>query len=187
MIRNLLAAAVVAALAGGVVVAGELKSGPQAGQKVPGPFHPFNVTGEDAGKEACLYCKHGDSPVAVVFARNPDDAMTRKLIKALDAETAKHQKAEMGSFAVFLAGDKDKVEPKLKEFAKAENFKHITLAIEGKEGPNKYNIAKDADVTVVLYFDRMVKANYAFPAGKMTDADIAAVVKDVAKIQPPTK
>jgi hypothetical protein len=184
MIRNLLAAAVVVALAGGVVVAGELKSGPQAGQKVPGPFHPFNVTGEDAGKEACLYCKHGDNPVAVVFARNPDCPMTRKLIKALDAETAKNTKAEMGSFAVFLAGNKDKVEPTLKDFAKKENLKQITLAIEGKEGPNKYDIAKDADVTVVLYFDRMVKANYAFGAGKMTDKDVESIVKDVAKILP---
>jgi hypothetical protein len=187
MMRNLLAAAVVVALAGGVVVAGELKSGPQAGQKVPGPFHPFNVTGEDAGKEACLYCKHGDSPVAVVFARNPDCPMTRKLIKALDAETAKHQKEEMGSFAVFLAGDKDKVEPTLKAFAEKEMVKTLTLAIEGKEGPNKYNIAKDADVTVVLYFDRQVKANYAFEAGKLTEKDVESIIKDVSKIMPPAK
>src|SRR5436305_1860015 len=131
MIRNLLAAAVVVAV-GGVAFGGEVKSGPQAGQKVPGPFHPFNVTGEDAGREACLYCKHGESPVAVVFARNPDDPMTRKLLKALDAETVKHAKAEMGSFAVFCTGNKDKVEPKLKELAQKEGLKQLTLAIEGK-------------------------------------------------------
>ena len=29
-----------------------VSSGPQAGDKVPGPFKPMNVTGPDAGKEA---------------------------------------------------------------------------------------------------------------------------------------
>ena len=94
MVRNLFAAAVVAVL-GGVVAAADLKSGPQAGDKVPGAFHPYNVNGENAGKAACLYCAAGDSPVAVVFARTGDDAMTHKLIKALDAETVKNAKADM--------------------------------------------------------------------------------------------
>src|SRR5688500_18031321 len=43
-----------------------LKSGPQVGQEVPGPFHPLNVTGAQAGKKACLYCSNGGNPVAVV-------------------------------------------------------------------------------------------------------------------------
>ena len=76
MMRTLFAAALVAGL-GGAVAAADLKSGPQAGEKVPGPFHPLNVNGEDAGKKACLYCKHGDSPVAMVFARTANEARSR--------------------------------------------------------------------------------------------------------------
>jgi hypothetical protein len=35
--------------------AGEaLKSGPQAGQKLAGPFHPLNATGAKAGQKHCL-------------------------------------------------------------------------------------------------------------------------------------
>ncbi len=182
MIRNLLAAAVVAAL-GGFVVAADLKSGPQTGDKVPGAFHPYNVTGEDAGKTACLYCKAGDDPVAVVFARTGDDPMVHKLLKAIDAETVKHAKADMFSFAVFQ-GDKAKLEPQLKDAAKKAELKKLVLAIEDNEDPipPKYNLSKDADVTVVLYVDRVVKADYSFPKGKLTDKDIEAVVKDVAKI-----
>ena len=52
----------------GVQAGGTLKSGPQVGKEVPGPFHPMNVTGESAGKKACLYCANGGNPVAVVFA-----------------------------------------------------------------------------------------------------------------------
>ena len=46
-----------------------LKSGPQVGQEVPGPFHPVNINGEQAGKKSCLYCANGPNPVAAVFAR----------------------------------------------------------------------------------------------------------------------
>jgi D-aminopeptidase len=182
MIRNLLAAAVVAVL-GGAVVAADLKSGPQAGDKVPGAFHPYNVNGENAGKTACLYCAAGDSPVAVVFARTGDDAMTHKLIKALDAETVKYAKADMYSFAVF-SGDKAKLEPQLKDAAKKSELKKLVLAIEDNEDPipAKYNLSIEADVTVILYVDRVVKANYSFAKGKLTDKDIETIVKDVSKI-----
>ena len=83
MVRNLLAAAVVVVL-GGAVVGADLKSGPQTGEKVPGPFHPYNVTGEDAGKVACLYCKGGDDPVVAVFARSSDDAMAPGSVRSRD-------------------------------------------------------------------------------------------------------
>ncbi|QJW97312.1 hypothetical protein [Frigoriglobus tundricola] len=182
MVRTLLAAAVVAVL-GSALVAADLKSGPPPGDKVPGAFHPYNVTGEDAGKAACLYCKGGDDPVAVVFARTGDDPMTHKLLKALDAETVKHAKADMFSFAVFT-GNKALLEPQLKEAAKKADLKKIVLAIEDATDPipAKYNLNKDADVTVILYVNRVVKANYSFAKGALTDKDIDAVVKDVSKI-----
>jgi hypothetical protein len=182
MVRNVLAVAVVAAL-GGAVVGADLKSGPQAGEKVPGAFHPYNVTGEDAGKTACLYCKGGDDPVIAVFARTADDAMTHKLLKAIDAENVKHAKADLFTFAVFT-GDKAKLEPQLKDAAKKADLKKLVLAIEDKEDPipAKYKLSADADVTVILYVDHIVKANHTFAKGKLTDQDIAAVVKDVTKI-----
>jgi hypothetical protein len=31
-----------------------LKSGPQPGKNIPGPFHPTNITGAQAGKKHCL-------------------------------------------------------------------------------------------------------------------------------------
>ena len=60
-----------------------VKSGPQAGQDVPGPFHPLNVTGASAGKKQCLYCANGGNPVAVVFARSVTPQVAT-LLKKLD-------------------------------------------------------------------------------------------------------
>jgi hypothetical protein len=40
-------------LAGGIWADAGLKSGPQPGQRVPGPFNPLNVTGDNAGEKTC--------------------------------------------------------------------------------------------------------------------------------------
>jgi hypothetical protein len=180
MVRKLLAAAVVVAL-GGVAFAAEIKSGPQTGETLPGPFHPLNINGEQAGKKNCLYCSNGDNPVAVVFARSADDANLQKLIKALDEATVKNEKAEMGSFVVYLSAD-EALEAKLKAQAKSANLKKLILSIESPEGPTKYNIAKNADVTVLLYKERKVKANYAFEKGKLTEQDVQKIVADIPTI-----
>jgi hypothetical protein len=43
-----------ALLAGGVIAAEALESGPQVGKTIPGAFNPLNVTGDDAGQKRCL-------------------------------------------------------------------------------------------------------------------------------------
>ncbi len=181
--KRLFVAAVAATLAVSTAFAAGLKSGPQSGEKVPGPFHPLNVTGEDAGKKACLFCKNGDNPVAVVFARNADDPALGKLLKALDEATVKNEKAEMGSYAVFLTDD-DKLEGKLKAMNSTAGLKKLVLSIDNPTGPPKYSVSKDADVTVLLYTNRTVKANHSFEKGKLDDKAIQQVVADVTKILP---
>ncbi len=134
-------------VAGSVWAEGTAKSGPQVGEKVPGPFHPLNVTGAKAGKKNCLFCEHGPSPVAVVFARDASPEVA-KLIKKLDEATVKNKGADMGAFAVFCT-DKDDLEAKLKDLASKNGIKSLVLSIDNPSGPEGYNIAKDAEVTVV--------------------------------------
>src|SRR5262245_15692151 len=111
------------ALVVGAALAGEnLKSGPQVGQRVPGPFHPLNVTGESAGEKACLYCKNGTNPVAMVFAREISDNLCT-LVKKIDECTAKNKDSKMGSFVVFLS-DSEELPKQLKEMAEKAGIKH---------------------------------------------------------------
>jgi len=180
------AAVLSAALVAGVVAASDkadkLVSGPQVDQKVPGPFHPLNVTGEKAGEKFCLYCCNGENPVAMIFAREPSPALAT-LIKKIDAVTEKNKNHEMGSFVVFLS-DKEGLDKELKGMAGDAGLKKIVLAIDNPAGPEKYKVAKDADVTVVLYNERVVKANYAFKKGQLKEKDIEKIVSDVTKIVP---
>ena len=121
----------------------------------------------------------------MVFAREVSDPLT-SLVKKIDAATAKNAKAHMGSFVVFCS-DEEALEKKLKDLAKAEKLDHIVLTIDNAQGPPKYKVAKDADVTVVLYNKGEVKANYAFRKGELKDKDIDTILGDLPKILPEDK
>ncbi len=180
--KKFFAALTVAAVAG-FAVAAELKSGPQTGEKVPGPYHVQVCSGKQAGEKTCLYCQNGDNPVAMVFARTADCPQTAKLLQKLDEATVANSKAEMGSFCVFLTDD-DKAPAKLKELSEKTKLSKLVLAVDAASGPAKYKIEKDADITVVLYVEHNVKANYSFKKGEIKDADIDAIVKAVSVILP---
>jgi hypothetical protein len=183
--RILLAAVVSVALAAGTGLAQDgLKSGPQVGDKVPGPFHPTNVTGKFAGEKHCLFCENGTAPVAMIFARQVSPGLTQ-LIRQIDAATAKNRKARMGSFVVFLSDD-EKLPDQLKELANKENIKSTVLSIDNPAGPQKYHVSKQADVTVVLYDDHTVRANHAYRSGELTPQAVQQIVAELPKIlQPP--
>ena len=103
------------------------------------------------------------------------------LVKKLDQAAQDAGKA--GAFVVILSDD-DKMEDKLKELAKKENLKKVVLTLDSPQGPPKLKIAKDADVTVLLYQKKRVTNNFAYEKGKFAETDVDAVVgayKDIAK------
>jgi hypothetical protein len=174
-------ALVALALALNVASAAGPMSGPQVGDKVHG-FHPLNCTGEHAGEKYCLICDNGNSPVAIVFARQVTPELTR-LIKRIDQATDKNMKASMGSIIVLLS-DADNLEKELKDLAKKEKIQHSILTIDHPEGPEGYNISPEADVTVIMYTKLTVRANRAFKKGELNDKAIDAILADLAKILP---
>ena len=179
MIRT--AAVALVLFAGSVFAAEPVKSGPQVGDKVPGPFHPLNINGDQAGKKSCLFCANGENPVAMIFARSADDKNVVDLIKRIDEATVKNSDAKMGSFVVFLSDDKD-LEGKLKEVAEKTGLKKCVLSIDNPAGPKGYGVAEKADVTVVLYKERKVESNHSFAKGELTSKNIDAIVNEVSKI-----
>jgi hypothetical protein len=106
------------------------------------------------------------------------------LVKKIDQATGQNKDCRMGSFVVVLSDDEG-LEKKLKDLAEKEKLKNVVLTLESnKSGPPSWKIAKDADVTVVLYTGRKVKANYAFKKGEMKSDDVEKIVGDVKKIVP---
>lgn len=176
---------ILATLVAGMLVANrasaeDLKSGLQVGERIPAAFHPFNINGPEAGKKSCLVCRAGICPTAMIFAREPD-ANLIQLIKQLDKAAVANKAIEMYAFVVFCTDDKD-LEGKLKAIAEKESLKELVLATDNPAGPKGYKLDKEAAVTVVLYNEREIKANFAFKKGELKAADIEKIVKDLSKI-----
>jgi hypothetical protein len=125
----------------------------------------------------------------MIFAREVSVPLT-SLVKKIDAATSKNSDCKMGSFVVFC-NDDEGLAKQLKDLSDKEKLDKIALAIGDKSGPEGYNIAKDADITVVLYVGAYskgsVKANYAFKKGEMKDKDIDKIIGDLTKILPEKK
>ena len=116
----------------------------------------------------------------MVFAREISDPLT-SLVKKIDAATVTNKDCKMGSFVVFCSDD-DTLEGKLKDLAKKETLEKVVLTIDNPQGPPAYKIAKDADVTVLLYVKQEVKANYAFKKGELSSESVEKIVADLKKI-----
>ena len=121
----------------------------------------------------------------MIFAREISDPLT-SLVKKIDKATAQNNECKMGSFIVFLSDDEG-LEAKLKDLIKKESLEHIVLTIDNPQGPEAYKVAKEADVTVVLYHERDVKTNYAFKKGELNNEKVDKIVADLSKILPEKK
>lgn len=156
----------------------DLKSGPQVGSRLPGPFEPLNLNGPDAGDESCLYCKFGNCPVVMVFASRPSDAVT-KLVAELE-KAASAAKGEVGACLV-VTDTSPAAQKALKTFADDAKLKATVVAVIDAAKLKDYELGKDAEVTVLIYDKRVVRANHAFKTGDLTDKAVTAVTADAAK------
>lgn len=179
-LRSSLISFVVALLSSGVALAGSVTSGPQAGEKVPGPFKVYNVTGPDAGHASCQYCKNGTRPVAVVFVKAITPEVTQ-LLKKIDIATATNKERGLGSYAV-LCTETPGMDRQLAGLAQQMQIQNTILTLYKAGGPEKYRLAPNADVTVLLYNHLTVKANHAFKNGELTGAAMDAILADLGKM-----
>ena len=77
----------------------------------------------------------------------------------------------------FRSDDKG-LEEKLKKLADKEKIQHTVLTIDNPAGPDNMKLAKDADVTVVLYETKKVTVNHAYKKGELTAAEIDKIVSE---------
>jgi uncharacterized lipoprotein YmbA len=101
------------------------------------------------------------------------------LVKKLD-ETLNKSSSKCGSFVVMLTDAPEEMETSLKSLAEKEGLKKVVLTIDNPQGPPNYKIAKEADVTVVLYKGRKVTKTFAFEKGKLTEKEVAELTAAMA-------
>jgi hypothetical protein len=120
----------------------------------------------------------------MVFAKEANGSLT-SLVKKVEAAVTANKSAGLRAFAV-LTSDAKGLEESLKKLAESEKINQTVLTIDNPGGPEQLKLASTADVTVVLYVKKQVKATVAFK-GTLTDKDLDQALADLPKILPETK
>ncbi|MSQ95197.1 MAG: hypothetical protein EXR98_11665 [Gemmataceae bacterium] len=84
---------------------------------------------------------------------------------------------------VIMMSDEENVKDVATKFAEANKVKNTVFAIDNVSGPKAYKIAKEAEITVLLYTGGEVKANHAYRKSDFNAAAVEAIIKDLPKIQ----
>ncbi len=114
-----------------------------------------------------------------VFARKTSEPLT-SLVKQIDSKIGENRKLK--SFVVLIPKKGENPTDDLKKVATTAGITHVPLTIgESPDGPPDYEVAPNADVTVLMWSGHKVKANHAFK-GELTEENIKAIVADVPKI-----
>jgi hypothetical protein len=163
------------------VAEGPCVSGLQPGQR-PGPYAAVVSIGPNRGQLHCFICETADRPAAVVFARKMSDPLG-KLVQGFDKAVRDHKASELCSWVTFLSDDQSALDPQVVQWGKKHGLSNLSLAVfEDVDGPPSYRLARDAEVTVLLFVKQKVVRNFAFRAGELNDKKIAEVLAAIPAI-----
>ncbi|HTU27709.1 MAG TPA: hypothetical protein VMF30_20020 [Pirellulales bacterium] len=170
-----------------VANAADLKSGPQPGDKL----EAFDVTklagaGNDnvpIDQKLCYRCLYGDRPVVMVFTQQLDKELA-DLITALDKEVGENGDKKLASFVNLMGPRPDILKQAANAIVNQLNVKNIPVVMpeDPMRGPEAYKLNPKAAVTVLIYRDSTVKANYALAPGKLDKQVIDKIVSDTKKM-----
>ena len=115
----------------------------------------------------------GARPVVFVVAKTPDRALAM-LAKKLDDLVVFQQDKKLAAVVHFLGETNDETKEKIKEFGEELDLKRVPLAVTSDTEPLKIDAA--AEVTVMIYRGKTVKANYALAKDGLDQKTIEAII-----------
>jgi hypothetical protein len=160
-----------------------LKSGVPVGQR-PGPYAFVLATGSQRGQAFCYICDTGDKPAAIIFARSLSEPLG-KLAAKIDHMAADGAVPDLRTWLTLLdVGKQPDLERRLIAWGQQHAIRTMPLGIfEDDVGPPSYRLHRDADVTVLVFVNQKVTANFALRAGDLSDAKIDEIVKAVEQLR----
>lgn len=155
-------------------------SGPQVGVR-PGPYSFLVATGPERGQPTCYVCETAEKPAVIIFSRSLSDPLAHLLSKC-DEAIAARPKDSMRAWMTVL-GEKTVGLDELGKWAKQAGLKAVPVGVfDDPVGPPSYKLADDADVTVILFTQRKVIANFAFRQGELDDTAVNRISDELSRL-----
>lgn len=154
-------------------------SGPQLGQR-PGPYSFLVAAGPQRGQQTCYVCETADKPGVIVFARRLSDPLASALVKCDQWAAALPKDA--GRAWLTVLGEKTVSLDELGQWTKNAGLKTMPTGVfDDVVGPPSYKLADDAEVTVLLFVDKKVTANFAFRKDELNAEALKAIGEALQK------
>jgi len=117
--------------------------------------------------------------VVCVLARKTSEPLA-SLVKQIDDKIGENGKLK--GFVVILTDKGETAADDLRKLAKDAGIKRVPLTLhQNPDGPGGLDIARGADVTVLMWNGHRVKVNRAYK-GALTDDEVRAIVADIPKL-----
>lgn len=113
------------------------------------------------------------------------------LVKAIDKQLEEASgrspaPRKHGIYVIFCNDDPEQTR-QLKAWIAAENLKHVVICKESAAGPERYRVAREADLNAVVYDKGRVRANIALKKGDLDDDKATTEIIEALSRVLPTK
>jgi hypothetical protein len=117
--------------------------------------------------------------VVCVFARKTSEPLA-SLVKQIDEKIGENK--SLKSFVVVLTDDGKGAAAALKDIASKSGIKNVPMTLhQDAAGLPDFELAKDAEVSVMMWKNATVKVNLGFK-GPLSDDNIRAILAEIPKI-----
>jgi serine/threonine protein kinase/WD40 repeat protein len=160
-------------------------SGPQPNEAVK-DFVPLHIAGRHQGKKSSLVEEYGANPTVLIFARGISPGLL-SLIGKVDAALVEQKGASLRGAVIFLNESDDLIHDRRLLPLLSDGKLLVPFTCIAESGVADSKIHKDAHVTVVLYANRKVRANFAFDKDNLTETEVAKVLGELRRLQTESK
>jgi hypothetical protein len=155
-------------------------SGLPVGQR-PGPYSFLVATGPQRGQQTCFICETAEKPAIIVFSRRTSDSLGKLLVRC--DEFINSQPKDAVNAWMTVLGEKTISLDDLAKWGKQTGLKSLPVGVfDDPVGPPSYKLNSEAEVTVILFTNRKVVANFAFRSGELNDAAIKKIGETFPKL-----
>ena len=164
-------------------------TGIKVGQAIPGPFFPYNLTGNRETSYACPVTAFEDNPAVLVFVSMGEEGSdtVKKLLTELDAALARYKRDNLRAFvtivepkiegAIYQKDDeRNAAAEKLRAWISSLMLKSLNFGLDSTLGLKEWAIPTEKGVTVVLYQNYKVVDLQSFAAADLSDEKVAAIM-----------
>lgn len=163
--------------------------GIKVGQAIPGPFFPYNLTGNRETSYACPVTAFEDNPCILVFVPLGEEGSdtVKKLFTELDGALTRYKRDNLRAFVTIVEpkidgpiyqkdDERNAAADKLKAWIASLMVKSLNFGLDSAQGVKDWGIATDKGITIVLYQNYKVLGTQTIMAADLSDEKINALM-----------